>query len=353
MKMRLDNRLILIFAGCALLLSPRAADAKKEKDVSKFSKNINVIDKADDKKVKKQGWSGDLRIGGSISFASSNNVIGQVDGTTAVFGVQLNAQLNYRSGAHDWRTRLGIQEALTRTPAVDAWVKSMDVLDFETLYFYRIKESWIGPFVRFRMRTALFEGEDQRSQETLYRIARLSGATWERRGTSLQLSDPFGPMSLEEAVGAFLSPLDSKKISIEGWVAFAGRQVVLADNQYALADDDATEDAIEVKELEDFAQAGPSIGISLKGSLFEDMVGYFARGEVMIPVIKTSLPAGDDRNALDLTNVSVEAGLALKVTSWASVNYSLRVLRDPQLLDAWQVQNALLLTFSYALIEAR
>jgi hypothetical protein len=36
---------------------------------------------------------------------------------------------------------------------------------------------------------------------------------------------------------------------------------------------------------------------------------------------------------------------------WASLDYELKIMRLPQLVDAWQIQNNLLLTFSYTLID--
>jgi len=39
--------------------------------------------------------------------------------------------------------------------------------------------------------------------------------------------------------------------------------------------------------------------------------------------------------------------------SWASLDYSFKAIREPQLLDKWQVQNNLLLSFAYTLVRAQ
>jgi hypothetical protein len=40
--------------------------------------------------------------------------------------------------------------------------------------------------------------------------------------------------------------------------------------------------------------------------------------------------------------------LSFKLVEWASLDYILKTLRQPQLVQDWQVQNMLLLTFGYS-----
>ncbi|MCK5797151.1 MAG: hypothetical protein KAI47_08215, partial [Deltaproteobacteria bacterium] len=98
-------------------------------------------------------------------------------------------------------------------------------------------------------------------------------------------------------------------------------------------------------------QGGPSLGVLLRGKVYGKKVSYFLDAEAMIPVLN-DLPAGDDRNAAELTNIIVDAGISVKVFSWMSLDYSFRLLRDPQLVDATQLQNNILLTFAYTLFDS-
>jgi hypothetical protein len=59
-------------------------------------------------------------------------------------------------------------------------------------------------------------------------------------------------------------------------------------------------------------------------------------------------PAGEERNALDLTNVEFRANLSVKLVEWASLDYQFKTLREPQLIDDFQIQNNLLFTFGLA-----
>jgi hypothetical protein len=51
-----------------------------------------------------------------------------------------------------------------------------------------------------------------------------------------------------------------------------------------------------------------------------------------------------------LTNVQVDANLSFHLVDWASLDYQLKAIRQPQVIDQFQVQNTLLVTFgiSYA-----
>ena len=49
-----------------------------------------------------------------------------------------------------------------------------------------------------------------------------------------------------------------------------------------------------------------------------------------------------------LTNVEFRANLSVKLVEWASLDYQFKTLREPQLIDEFQIQNNLLFTFGLA-----
>ena len=86
------------------------------------------------------------------------------------------------------------------------------------------------------------------------------------------------------------------------------------------------------------------------GTLDRDKrIAYTVGAGVLIPFAHSALPSGDDRNALELTNIELNAGLSVKLVEWASLDYKLTVLRQPQLIDATQVTNNVLLTLGVGL----
>jgi hypothetical protein len=327
--------LVGVLASAALLGTAAAAEDPKTRYVP--DKPVITVPLTQD------GWVGELSLGSSVALSQSSNVVGRIDGTSFAVGLKVNGALDWTRDVHEWRNSLTLGETFTRTPAVDQFVKTNDQLLLESIYLYHLKRlPWLGPFARFKLTTALFPGEDVRAAPVSY-----VGAVT-RTADTLRLTDALTPTTLQEMLGVFGKPLDRKDLALELKAGFEARQMI-ADGQLALADDAATPE-VEVVALQHVVQGGPSLGLIAKGQLSEGRVLYAGLAEAMIPAINNQA-SGDDRSTLELTNVNLELNLSFKLVSWASVDYQLRAVREPQLIDKWQLQNNLLLSFSYALIE--
>ncbi|KYF93467.1 hypothetical protein BE20_09285 [Sorangium cellulosum] len=291
------------------------------------------------------GWSPGLLLGGTFNLANNQSVVGQSDGTGISAGFVLEGSLDFNQAAHELRMTLGAGAGVTRTPAVDAWVKTRDALAFEAIYLYHVVP-WFGPFGRFALDTQMFPGSDPRSAPTTYAIARADGTSEAITGTRLHLSDPFQPVTLKQSLGVFVQPVNREPILVEAR-AGAGAQEVIASGVLALGDDDGTPE-VEVSELSSYSQLGAEAVIEASGALRDKQITYKAGIAALLPIVYSDLDAGDERGALDLMNVDIVGGLTFKLVEWASLDYQLHVVRQPQLVDAWQVQNNILLTLSYA-----
>ncbi|WP_437924234.1 hypothetical protein WMF37_35125 [Sorangium sp. So ce291] len=292
-----------------------------------------------------EGWSPGLLLGGTFNLANNRSVVGQADGTGVSAGFILEGSLDFNKAAHELRMTLGAGAGVTRTPALEAWVKTRDALAFEAIYLYHVVP-WFGPFGRFALDTQMFPGSDPRSAPTTYAITRADGTTEAITGTRLHLSDPFQPVTLKQSLGVFVQPVNRESVLVEAR-AGAGAQEVIASDVLALGDDDGTPE-VEVSELSSYSQLGAEAVIEASGALREKQITYRAGMAVLLPIVYSDLDAGDERGALDLMNVDIVGGLSFKLVEWASLDYQLHVVRQPQLIDAWQVQNNILLTLSYA-----
>ncbi|WP_437304335.1 hypothetical protein [Sorangium sp. So ce388] len=292
-----------------------------------------------------EGWSPGLLLGGTFNLANNRSVVGQADGTGISAGFVLEGSLDFNKAAHELRTTLGAGAGVTRTPALDAWVKTRDALAFEAIYLYHVVP-WFGPFGRFALDTQMFAGSDPRSAPTTYAITRADGTTEAITGTRLHLSDPFQPATLKQSLGVFVQPVNRESVLVEAR-AGAGAQEVIASGALALGDDDGTPE-VEVSELSSYNQLGAEAVIEASGALREKQIAYKAGIAALLPIVYSDLDEGDERGALDLMNVDIVGGLSFKLVEWASLDYQLHVVRQPQLIDAWQVQNNILLTLSYA-----
>ena len=298
-------------------------------------------------KKKDDGWKPALRFGASLSLGSNSNVVGQSDGYTMAGNFQIDGGLDFFRGPHEWRNTLKITEAFAHTPTVGEFVKSNDVFDFNTIYLYHLKRyPWIGPYAKFSLSTALFPGYDIRGAETTYRITNVDGNTFNSTADRLHLSRALSPMTLKETAGAFAQPIDKDHLKLEVKLGFGARHT-FADGQYAINDDAATDGIIEVKELQSVHQGGPVLDLGMRGDLKEKLIIYSLGAEAMVPVI-SSREDPDGRGSMELINLLFEAGLTFKLASWISIDYTFKALREPQVVDKFQIQNNLLLTFGWA-----
>jgi hypothetical protein len=302
------------------------------------------------KEVKKtEGWDFLLTPGGSLSLSDNRAVVGQPEGMSLTFGVNLKAGALYKKSSHQFRSDLEINETFTRTPVIDDLIKSTDIFKFEALYLYGLLD-WLGPYARFSLSTNLLESYAVQPDFARWRRVNLDGSEEFRTARKYRLTDGFSPLQLRESVGFFASPWAKPPFNVEFRAGF-GAMHLLASGQLAVQDDGATE-AIDLIELDSFNQAGAELGLSIWGELYEKKLTYKIAAEVLIPFVY-SLPDQDTRGIGDLTNVELSATLSYKVLSWLSLDYVFRLVRVPQLIDATQIQNNLLLTASYSFFQPK
>ncbi|WP_156041485.1 hypothetical protein [Chondromyces apiculatus] len=337
------------FAGAAgalataLMALPAAAqDLPKKLEAPKHE---YLTEKPSDRK---EGLSGLLNVGGQLSISDNRSVLGQTDGMSFLFGFKLDSTLLYNKGPWEWRTVIGVAGGMARTPLIDEMVKARDFANADSTLLYHALP-WFGPFVRVAASTTMFRGADVRPVETAYLIQRVDGTVDRVETQRLTMTDPFRPLTLKESIGPFAQPVTSEAFSMEGRAGVGARQS-FARGQLALSDDAATP-AVEVQELSDAYQIGAEASIELWGTLPEKGVSYRLMGEVLIPLAYSALPTTEDRGAFELANLALVGTLSFKLVEWASIDYELRLVREPLLVDKLQAQNNLLLSLALAYPE--
>jgi hypothetical protein len=339
---RIAPSIVSGLAGLAASVGVLAATAAFAQPVDpKILPKEEEVVKKEDPAQRKEGFSPYLMVGASIALSSNNNFVGQPDGNSMTAGLNLLGRLDYLKGKWDWRNTLKIDEVFTRTPVIDDFVKTVDQLVFESVLYWNVSDV-VGPFFSLKLDTPMLNGYDVRPAPVDYKVGEETIATAARR---LKLTDGFQPLSLKQALGAFVRPSSDEEIQVDIRAGFGASQT-FAEGGLVLVDVAGTN--VNLRRLEDVVQAGAVVGVDAKGTLEEGRINYHLRAEVMMPFINAD-PA--DRSAVDLTNFDIGAKVGFKLFEWASLNYELKILRQPQLVDAWQIQNNLLLTFNYALIQ--
>jgi hypothetical protein len=295
-----------------------------------------------------EGWDLTLTIGATVNFNQNDAVIGQPDGSTWTLGGRLQFGADYFEGGHEVRNNLDVSNTWTRTPVVSEFVRSNDTVRLESIYYYHLDSiSWLGPFARFQLQTSAFKGTDVQPEESEYQITRLDGSVETVTADRLSLTSSLEPLVLKESFGGFARPIASKAVSLEMRLGL-GAQEIFAKGALSIDDDEDTPQ-IEVIELDDSFQAGAEFVATFGGELLSKRLTYKAGVDVLVPFINSGDDIGD-RGPVDLANIDFFARASVKIVSWASLDYEFRALRQPLLLDEFQVQNNLLLTFGYTLL---
>lgn len=292
------------------------------------------------------GWHPTLKVGANLSFGSNSNVIGQAEGDTTTMGGTVEGQLIYKGGPQEWRQKLNLAEATTKAPTLPRPLKSKDELKYETIYL-RGLESFprIGPFARASIETQLFVGHDVRETALPYAVRKPDGSIRNVTTDTLKLTDAFAPLTTRESVGFFYKIAEHTDFKAEVRLGLGAMQVA-AKGQLALRDDPKTA-VIEVAELTNLDQVGAEAGITFSGTV--DEVTSYSFGLDLLTPFAPNLRAGDNRTDLEMTNIDGKFDVTSRIYSWAHISYELRVRKQPQLLDDFQIQHFLLLNFSYSI----
>ncbi|HMN68252.1 MAG TPA: hypothetical protein PKC28_06900 [Bdellovibrionales bacterium] len=289
------------------------------------------------------GWKKASNLGANVSFSSSSDVVGQTDGSSQAYGLNLKGSFTHFTEQGEWRNSYTVLGATTRTPSVPRFVKSTDEAKLETIYLYSMKSlPSVGPYAKGEVSAPMFKGEDVRASDVTYQFA--DGSTF--TGSTLELTESFKPLNTKESVGFFWKAVQEEKMKLELRAGFGALQVA-ADGQRAISGTDAATGNVLVVELTDVSQGGLELGASLKGK-FDEKTSYEAGVETLTPFINDKR-SGDDREAVRLTNIEGFAKISSNITSWASFGYDYKVRIQPQVVDRTQQIHMMVLNINYNL----
>jgi hypothetical protein len=296
-----------------------------------------------------QGWNPSLAGTATVNLVSNSNVVGQVEGFSTLFGIGITGGADYTANRHLFRGTLSITESFARTPVVDEFVKTNDVVQLDGLYNYFLAKK-LGLFGRLSVKASAFAAEDIRGVETTWVEKTDPPTPLTSAGFRQRLADPLSPLTFTESIGAFAEPLDGEKLTLSLRGGLGGRHTFAED--VLLIDDNKATPEVELLRLADVHQLGLEAFAGVTGKLKGGKLAYRGGVSVLVPLVNNDK---FDRGAGALTRVGFESSVTFTVFDWMSLVYSLNVIRDPQLFpegnELTQVQNNLLLTFTYTLVE--
>jgi hypothetical protein len=293
------------------------------------------------------GWKPMLKASGTFAMTHSQHMVGTTDGTSVNLGFLLNSGLDYlhRAG-HMWSSTLDWQLNYNYTSMLDRFTKGLDAFNLTTSYLYKIpKAPYIGPYLSFTLKTSIFKGYEVRAVDTQVIELDKDGnqiQTYEVPAKkNIDLTSFFSPTTLKESAGLFGDLIDEKPVKLQ-LRAGVGTWEIFVRGGFALADVGTTPQ-LEIKALFDSVQFGGELGAVATGSLFK-AVGYTLKASLMYPFVDNVDTPG--LSGFDLVNIEVEYLVGVKITKWASIDWSLKAYHVPLLYSGWQIQTGLFLTLT-------
>lgn len=303
-----------------------------------------AIKKTSKASKKHKGMVPSLTVGLNLSFNQSQGVVGVPDGIAMALGLTLKTGLDFRRGGHHWKTLLRVQEAVTKVPGIERFVKGTDLIEVTSVYTYRLPRwKWLSLYGGIRLRSTLLEGNLIRGEETQLQLTNVDGDVFTDVVPAQEpypLTEFLAPLLLAQSAGVGFRALKHRAANLSFQVGLIAHEVV-SQGSYVVHDDKATSDVIELVQMRDYAQGGAEARMTLAGRVADKLLAYRLGARVMLPFatsVKTDL--GYDQ----LINVELSAALSIRIFSWASLEYSLTAMRMELLTPGWQVSNLLLLT---------
>lgn len=296
---------------------------------------------------KAQGWSYNLTIAANLNVTANQDVVGQLEGNSVLMGGSVLTGIGYVKDKHEWLNTGSVIQAYSKTPTLNMYVKSNDIVDLQSLYNYFLSD-WSGPFARIGVQTALLRTERVTAQVVEYSEDGAPDTDPKINSSRLHISDSFQPFTLTESGGWFMQPVRGEPLNVYGRAGLGGRHT-FADGALAVKGDLSAAEATYTV-LKDVHQAGVELFAGADGKQLEGKLVYGVGLTALFPVLNND---ETDRSILKLTRVGLAAAVGMSVFTWMSLNYQLKVTRDVQLIDDVQIQNALLLSFQYALTSPK
>lgn len=276
--------------------------------------------------------NGSLILGAGVSFNSHSNVTGAKNGvgldlTGFVKGTLLFARKN-----HLLYGRLIVDESYTQ----EDWKrfeKLKDDLRLEGVYAYRFF-SLFGPYVGLGYETSVFPGFLYfDSQKT---VAMGTGEDTKILASNVKehrISDAFFPSTLKGGAGLRLNTPHSAVIDLTVQLGVGGRYT-FTDDMLAEYDDSET-DNLEVRTVPSFGDVGIEAMVFLRANL--------ARWLHLHTEFESFFPFDD----FAAPTIRLDADIALRVTSFLSVDYTYRLEYEPDISPDVQQIHQVTLQFYY------
>ncbi len=185
-----------------------------------------------------------------------------------------------------------------------------------------------------RLRGTLLEGSLVRRTETQVQLTNTNGDTFTDVVGAQQpypLTEFLAPLILEQSAGAKLVALAHPAARLSFCLGVVAHQV-FTQGGYVVHDDGATPNVLELVQMRDYVQGGAEARLALTGLMAQKLLSYQLGARLMAP-FATSFQT--ELGYHQLLNVELRLALSIRLSSWAALEYTLRLDRMELLRPGW------------------
>lgn len=305
-----------------------------------------VIEEEPDEEVKgiPEAWRASVALGGDVKFENSSEGTTEQTGTSLAVNLFADNLFRYRKDPHLWTTRLELEEGQSRYPE-GGLRNSADRLYLHSIYLYEVTP-WLGPYVRAGGETPLLPRTVYFTTPTEVIIRDPDGTVVETlpEQVSLPVRPGLAPMELKEGVGGNFQVIQTLPLELDLRLGLGGRQYRTWDEQVLISVSESPAGNNDPTPTAEYQQTS---SYSLGGLEFT-LVGTARLTRYL--QARTELDGLLPRQGVSNTLLTWRTTASLRLSSFASLNYTLDMARDP-LLNPDQpltMVNSLQLRFFYA-----
>ncbi len=304
-----------------------------------------------------QRWFKSMVVGFDGSLVKSQNVVGAVNQAQYSISAFTDAQLSFTSQPHQFSSLFqideGVSQVIPQEGDAQPLLKATDRLRGDMLYTYALKGRRTGPYGRVSAESQAFPTEVLATEDTAVTIVQSDGTESSLQigaNDTLRTAEAGHPTLLREGVGintTFLEKNRSTNFNLR--VGYGMRQNLYGGTR--VLDDDESTDAVEYTAVDSFYEKGIEATIVASMRL-PGRVVYSTDVELFADF-------GSFTSKWDRTDdwgipyppwaVSWRNTLSLRLTRNLALNYYLKIDIEPEVIEAPQLEQSLLLRTSWAI----
>lgn len=284
--------------------------------------------------LEERWWWASILLGGSIRFNRTDNVVGKVTGQLLDISAFVDSSFTLGREMHYLYARLNAEIGGTVRFEERPFITTVDELNLDLLYTYRFID-WFGPYGRFsfesNMAPSWHELNGNYTVEKLDNNANISETLLNQ--TEIKLAPPFSPLKLNAGAGGRFDFSAGTWFKLAARLGLAYRYVYTHNLFVPSIDDD--EKLVILMPVDSSSQ----FGLEAAATLDLTPVTWFT-----LKVDASLLDPFDDMKA-PIVDLDVDA--AFRLSSIASLSYTLRLNYDISLIDKVQIDQFIQIRFSY------